>query len=82
MSDFWQQFFSFLKELLPAITTFFMGKKLGEIGAAKLEQENIDLRLKLSLAENAEKVRIANAGKSDADILRDVTGSGDVPKPK
>jgi hypothetical protein len=49
----------------------YLQNKLG-----KYQKENVDLRLKEKESENAEMVRKENAGKSDADIVRDAIKRG------
>jgi hypothetical protein len=80
--EFWQQFFQFLRDLLPALATFMLGKRVGEIGKEELQAKRDALKLELERVRNAQAVEDAHRGRSDSDIVDDMVRAGldKVPK--
>jgi hypothetical protein len=81
--NFWESFFRFIKEILPTIATFMIGKRVGEEGKEKLRATKDALELELKRVRAREEVDQSNANKSDLDLVNDAIKSGlgkpDVP---
>lgn len=76
MTDFWQQFFNFLRSLVSAITSFFLGYRMGEDKAIQIEASNEALRVELERLNLEDKIRQENSLKSDADLVNDAISDG------
>jgi hypothetical protein len=69
-SNFWQEFFKFLKEVLPnLLIAFSAGKKIGEGEKEKVKSELREVQLEFEELKNHVKVEDANRDKSDLDIV-------------
>ena len=72
MTNFWDRLFDFLEKNLPGLlAAFSLGYSRGDKKSVDLQNEVDDLKLAIKKEQNLETVEKANAGKSDADILRD-----------
>jgi hypothetical protein len=76
VKEFWEQFFRFLRDLFPAITAFFLGKRVGEIGKEEIRAKKDALKLELERVKNAQAVEDENRGRNDSDIVDDMVRSG------
>jgi hypothetical protein len=77
MKDFWENFFKFIKEVLPnLLLAFGVGKRVGEAGKEKVENELVETKLELGKLKNQVTVQEANSGKSDIDIVNDAISEG------
>lgn len=77
MKDFWENFFRFIKEVLPnLIVAFGLGKKIGEAGKGEVEDELVKTKLELGKLKNHVSVEDDNKNKSDTDIVNDAISEG------
>ena len=77
MSDFWQKFFDWLERVAPSvIAAFGVGFQVGQNKLNQEKDKNQELTLALELEKNKNEIAQENAGKSDADIVRDAIRKG------
>lgn len=76
MKEFWGEFFKFIERLFPALTAFFIGKKVGEIGKEDIRAKRDALKLEIERFKIKERVREEHDGKSDSDVIDSAIARG------
>ena len=76
-SNFWTEFFKFLKENLPSfLSGFFIGKDVGEGVKKKTAKEILELKYANEKLKNEKQVIEDNKSKSDSDVIKDAISKG------
>lgn len=73
MKEFWENFFKFLKDILPSfLLGFGLGKKTADKENAEANEKLAKVTYEFEKIKNKMEVEAANKGKSDIDIVNDI----------
>lgn len=75
--NFWEEFFKFLKSVLPSIYAFFAGYSMGAKGKEKLERQNEAQKFELERIERQKAIVAKYRGMSADDIVRASVAEGE-----